>query len=617
MTFVPRLDSSRGWRKKARRDFLLIWLAVSAFPAAGLALPARLVLALDGVSYRDLKALQAGITGTNFWGKPCHRQAFTAEEGYFPVSRMVSTFPSASDVAWTDIFGDRPLPGYQRTYFSAAANSEISINGVTTTMEHERQMDWQVQNGFLRAMGYLFPRHTYEYELRGMAENFWRTKSQLANYYVYIRASDDAQHLDRNIFDMLCRLDKTLQAMRVRYRARAGRDLQIVILSDHGHNHAGRGQRVQVRAFLEQAGYRVAKSIESPKDVVLPTVGIESWVEIHNSPAATEKLAQLLCHLKGVDVLTASIPDQTNRFLVMNSKSERAVIDWNPANNSFRYAAEIGDPIHYRPVVEALARNHQLDANGFATADDWMAATMTNHYPLALERMVRGLTRSTLNPATILISLDNHYVNDGWLVQQGSRLVTCGSTHGGLDDINSDGILLSNFARTQDTSSDRVAGQFENFPDVIDFRAEENGAELVTKKEQALTRIARTPFDRDYKMLPDDDLFLRMWSPQFTNFDRTIPVGVAVEKAGCYSGVPDRRGGHKPAGVFKQHLKLGPPIAFAGNRNDERVYALPPDLMLEPQTEYKISGWIRAQKKIIRLFGFNFHTGSDGRPVAY
>ena len=200
MTFVPRLDSSRGWRKKARRDFLLIWLAVSAFPAAGLALPARLVLALDGVSYRDLKALQAGITGTNFWGKPCHRQAFTAEEGYFPVSRMISTFPSASDVAWTDIFGDRPLPGYQRTYFSAAANSEISINGVTTTMEHERQMDWQVQNGFLRAMGYLFPRHTYEYELRGMAENFWSTKSQLANYYAYIRASDDAQHLDRDIF---------------------------------------------------------------------------------------------------------------------------------------------------------------------------------------------------------------------------------------------------------------------------------------------------------------------------------------------------------------------------------------------------------------------------------
>ena len=181
-------------------------------------------------------------------------------------------------------------------------------------------------------------------------------------------------------------------------------------------------------------------------------------------------------------------------------------------------------------MVEALARNNQLDADGFATADDWMAATMTNHYPLALERIVRGLTRITLNPATILISLDNHYVNAGWLVQQGSRLVTCGSTHGGLDDLNSDGILLSNFAPTQDTSSDRVAGQFDDFPGLRNYRAEENGAELVTKREQALTRIARVPFDRDRKMLPDDDVFLRIWSPQFTNFDRTIPVEVAVEK---------------------------------------------------------------------------------------
>ena len=164
MTFARKFDRSSCWRKNLRRFVCLIWLVLPAFSSTGLALPSRLVLALDGVAYRDLKALQAGVTCTNFWGKQFQRRAFTAEEGYFPVSRMISTFPSASDVAWTDIFGDRPLPGYQRTYFSAAANAEISINGVTTSMEHERQMDWQVGNGFQRAMGYLFPLQTYKYE---------------------------------------------------------------------------------------------------------------------------------------------------------------------------------------------------------------------------------------------------------------------------------------------------------------------------------------------------------------------------------------------------------------------------------------------------------------------
>jgi hypothetical protein len=605
MIFVPGFDSSAGWRKKNFRGILLVWLAVSFFPAAGFALPARLVLALDGISYRDMKALQAGISCTNFWGEKFQRRAFTADEGYFPVSRMVSTFPSASDVAWTDIFGDRPLPGYQRTYFSTAANAEISLNGVTTSMEHERQMSWQVENGFMRAMGYLSPLQTYEFELRGLSENFWKSTGTNSIYYVYVRASDDAQHLNRDVFAMLCALDRRLQDLRARYKAQTGRDLQIVILSDHGHNHAGRGRRVAIHAFLKNAGYRIAKKIAGQKDVVLPTVGIEDWVEVHNAPAATEKLARLLCHLQGVDVLAAKIPDQTNRFLIMNSKGERAVIDSNPEKNLFRYSAGNGDPLNYRPVAETLARNHQLDADGFATADVWMAATMTNRYPLALERIVRGLTRNTLNPATILISLDNHYVNDDWLVQKGSQLVTCGSTHGGLDDINSDGIVLSNFKPTTDTSSGRVAGQFENFPGVKNFRAEENGAEWVTAGEQALTRIARTPFDRDCKTLPDDGVFLRIWSPQFFPPAAATPIETTVEKIPHYSTTPVRR------------FTFNAPVSFPGRNSDERIYALPTNLILEPQTEYEISGWTRHQKKTIRLFSFTFHTGRDGRPAAY
>ena len=61
-------------------------------------------------------------------------------------------------------------------------------------------------------------------------------------------------------------------------------------------------------AFLEKAGYHVTKTISGLKDVVLPIVGIESWVEVHCAPSETEKLAQLFCHLEGVDVLAA--PDR-------------------------------------------------------------------------------------------------------------------------------------------------------------------------------------------------------------------------------------------------------------------------------------------------------------------
>jgi len=351
--------------------------------------------------------------------------------------------------------------------------------------------------------------------------------------------------------------------------------------------------------------------------VVLPTTGIESWVEIHNAPAETETLMPSLTHLKGADLVAARDPNQPGRFMVMNSQGERADIEWNSTNNTCRYSAEKGDPLGYRPVVEALARKKLLDADGFATADSWMAATMTNRYPLALERIVRGLTRVTLNPATILISLDNDYVHCGWLIQKGANLSTFSSTHGALDNLNSDGIVLSNFGPTRDTSSDEVAGQFDDFPGLRNFRAENNGAELVTKNEQALTRIAHEPFDRDYRSLPGDGVFLRVWSPQFTHLDITTPVNVTIEKVNHFSNPQTQRQAPKPKVVLGRHLTFNHPISFPGPCAYERVYALPPDLILKPQTEYRISGWVRAQSKSISLFEFNFNTDSRGRPAAY
>jgi hypothetical protein len=592
-------------------------LALPAFRVAGGVVPKRLVLALDGVAYRDLVALQAGITRTNFWGKQIHLRAFTTNEGYFPVSRMVSSFPSTSDVAWTEIFGDRPLPGYQRTYYSEAANLQIAIDGVATSMEHERQMNWQVQDRFLRAMGYVFPSDMYDYEVSEMIKHFREAGGVGGNYYAYIRASDDAQHMNRDIFGMLCRLDGQLQELRADYKKREGRDLEIVILSDHGNNHAGRGKRVEIRSFLKKAGYQVTKSLKNPKDVVLPTTGIESWVEVHNLPGETEALAQLLTRLEGVDVVTARLPDRTNHFLVMNSKGARAIIEWNPERNVFRYTIEQGDPINYGSIIESLKQKNLLDGDGFATADEWAAETLTHRYPLALERVVRGLTQVTLNPATILLSLKNGYVHDTWLVNEGSKLVSLGGTHGALDDLNSDGILLCNFVPTRDTSSDRVADLFDGFPQVVDYRAAQDGAEWVLGNELALARIARVPLDRNGESLPGEDIYLRVWTPRFAGTNADDAVEVTIDKARTFSAARMRRWDADPADPPQWKFNFGRPVLQPNKDSCERIYALPPGLALEPQTTYWISGGIDDRGGSKLIFEFSFQTDNHGRPAAY
>jgi hypothetical protein len=308
-----------------------------------------------------------------------------------------------------------------------------------------------------------------------LIKDFLQTHDGSANYYALIHSTDSAQHLSGDIFAMLSTLDERLQQLRDVYRTREGEDLEILLLSDHGNNHAGGGKRVGIRHFLKKAGYRITKSIKNPNDIVLPTAGIEAWVEIHNSPSKTEALVPLLTHLQGVDIVAAQLPNQTNRFLVMNSEGECAIIEWNPARNSFRYSTEIGDPLGYKPAIEALAKKNALDTEGFASADAWMTATLTNRYPVALERIVRGHTQVTRNPAPIIISLKNGYIHSDWLIKRGAVLTKSGGTHGALDDLNSDGILLSSFAPTEDTTTSRVPALYDGFKGRRNVRGE-NGS---------------------------------------------------------------------------------------------------------------------------------------------
>jgi hypothetical protein len=161
-----------------------------------------------------------------------------------------------------------------------------------------------------------------------------------------------------------------------------------------------------------------------------------------------------------------------------------------------------------------------------------------------------------------------------------------------------------------------VAGQFDDFPGLRNFRAEENGAEFVTREGQALTRIAHEPFDNDYQSLPDNEVFLRVWSPRLTNLDNHVPINVTIEKVKHFSEPQNPRLAPKPK-VLGRQLTCNQPVTLSDPCAYERIYALPSDLNLKPLTEYRISGWVRGQDKSVPLFEFNFRTDYQGRPVAY
>lgn len=609
--------TGRVGRTRAR---LLSWCiaalvlgAIGGVRTGNAALPKRLVLLLDGVAYRDVKALQAGLTYLDPHGRQFTRRGF--HEGYFPASRLISTFPSASDVAWTEIFGNRPTPGYQRTYFCQATAGAVFRNGVTTSMEYELQMNWQLESNVRRAFGYLHPQWTFEYEARNLLKNFLQATNGIETFYGMMRASDDAQHTSGDIFALMCFLEAELQKVCATYRAREGRDLEILILSDHGNNHAGPGKRVAVRSFLRAAGYRVADHIQNPKDVVLPTVGIQNWVELHCAPAEIAKLVELLPDLEGVDCFTAQVAGRPHEFLVVNSRRERARIEWNPSTKSYRYAPERGDPLGYQPVLASLAEKNRMDAHGFAAADEWLRETMTHRYPLAPERIVRGHTALSLNPASILISLAPGYVHSSWLLSQLSSIIRLGGTHGSLDDLSSNGVLLSNFAPTIDTSTTRVAALYDGFRGLRNPRGSQRGAEWIYGDVQAKAAVARNAVDEFCSAFPGETPLLRVWTPGFTDANDAATLEVTLAPAGRMLRPHLRRGDPLPADDGEQRFTLSHSLVDRHRSDGERVYELPEGLVLEPQKDYRIRGRINSPERNTPVFEFTFPTDRRGRPV--
>ena len=118
-------------------------------------------------------------------------------------------------------------------------------------------------------------------------------------------------------------------------------------------------------------------------------------------------------------------------------------------------------------------------------------------------------------------------------------------------------------------------------------------------------------------MLPSDGVFLRIWGRSFARLGSDAPVEVTVEKAGRFLPAQIRRGDPKPIEASEKHWTLNHSLSFPGNSSYDRVYELPPDLILEPQKTYRISGRLRDQKKNNRLFKFAFRTDSRGLPAAY
>lgn len=536
-------------------------------------LPRRVVLALDGLDYRDVQAARA-------------LGQFAA---FRPPGRLISTFPSISDIAWHAIFGVQPPAGYQRVFYSTRHNAVLGdAFDAIRPIEYEERMDFAFDAKFHHLGAYLMSWSTARREIDTDVEAVLRTRGR-RTVYIYNVGPDALQHTRGDVAQYLAYLDRALVGLQERYRERTGRALEIVVLSDHGHNRAAQASFLPVAESLREHGFRIARTLTSPSDVAFSVDGVTTGFGVFCHPDAEERVMAALVATAGVDIVTRRLPE--NRFLVQSGDAT-AEIEWRveDGRNLYRYVPRTGDPLQLDTVMQRMHDTGTMRADRFADADAWVRATAASVYPAAVVRIVHGHREATRNPAPILVSLRDDYRVGLGMVSVANRMRPLGGTHGALSASNAVGVVMSTFQETPDDLAMTVRAQFGGFDDLREPVSRKPGFVIGTSAALRADRFARSRWDMHVLTMADT---LPLALLTLTDRERQWSDDSMHARVEMRMQVWRRLGaGRRDLLVAEQSVPLG-----AWTRSmDGRTYALPADSLrltrLEPGAPYVFRLWM-------------------------
>src|SRR5262245_12194779 len=211
----------------------------------------KLAVCLDGVPYEDMAAL---------W-----------DQGYFREfgrpARLISSFPSLSDVALTELLHTGKVPGYENLYFDIQRNQ--IAGGATSTVSKVRMpyldaLDYD-EPGIFKGLAYLMPVRIFHADLGRFRKRY--AADPKSAYVAHICSTDSVCHvLDRRAFSrLMLDVDQLLREIYIQQRGQ----VDFIVFSDHGNSHI-QNRRIDLDGFLAQNGIRVEYAIRNGSSVVMP-----------------------------------------------------------------------------------------------------------------------------------------------------------------------------------------------------------------------------------------------------------------------------------------------------------------------------------------------------------
>jgi hypothetical protein len=351
---------------------------------------------------------------------------------FHPPQKVIPPFPSMTTVIFGQILHSPPPGGIIERYFDRR-DGEIR-NLWTARALSDYRHPWQLQlDSHLASYldvgcSYLAPRPWYHAELARVKAALDGATHRVCIAYVVSSSAMLSRFGEVGLNECLQGIEQL--CVQLLYERQGA--IEITVISDHGHNlHPS--VNFPVEAILEEGGFRPGDEIEDKlRDVIIEIDGLVTYFGVHTSQPAA--VADLFLRRPEIELATYV---EGHSVLVRDARGAAAI---DHENGRYRYSVRTADVLGYQAVLSALAAEGKVDGRGFVSDEDWFAATVDLDFPDAPRRLWDAFHGQVVNPPQILFTLrDGHCAGmesmESWIEMQ--------STHGGLNRINSDAVILT------------------------------------------------------------------------------------------------------------------------------------------------------------------------------
>jgi hypothetical protein len=362
-------------------------------------------------------------------------------------SRLLSPFPTMTNIALSTMLRASAPLGYESLYFDRERRQMLGGVGKyigrrtpdKLPSSYMDELDYQEPLPF-EYLVYVAPEMVWRADMRRFRERF-RLAPEGRDYFAFLKGTDGLLHIrGRKPLDVALRsLDKILRDI----QASAGAETEIVVFSDHGMN-LEENRRVHLQTHLRARGYEIATMFSGRARwrVAIPAFGLIGFCALYCADEeAAAILAEMLVELEGIDFSLFSEGAE-----VVGVKGERGTArihrrESPTGGTAYRYELIDGDPLRLREIAGALKESGEMDADGYARDQAWLASTQEHIYPDALHNLFSSLKGGRVrHHADVLVSLKDGYYYGSSLF---SRFIRLAATHGNAMRASTSAFMMS------------------------------------------------------------------------------------------------------------------------------------------------------------------------------